>query len=86
MQSVTFIGGPCARRTKLPRHGNARRDSYDVFVTEHVGLLFIDFHVRFELSVVNRADVAQTVIISLSVAAEKEKSIKPMVPYLSSLW
>ena len=51
-QSVTFVDGHCVRRTTLPRDGNVRRHSDDVFVLEHVGLLLVNFRSRFELCVV----------------------------------
>ena len=40
-QSVTFVDVHCPRRTTLPRNGNVRRDSDDVFIWEHVGLLLV---------------------------------------------
>ena len=59
MQSITFVDGHRVRRTTLPRNGSVRRDSNDVFVWEHVGLLLVDYRRGFELCVVIRADVAQ---------------------------
>ena len=56
MQSETFVDGHCVRRTKLPRNGNARRDSDDVSVWELAGLLLAS---RFELCVEIRASVAR---------------------------
>ena len=52
MQSVTLGEGHCVRRTRLPRNGNVRRDSDDVFVWEHVGPLLVNFRSRFVLCVV----------------------------------
>ena len=49
MQSVIFVDGHCVRRTTLPRNGNLRRDSDDVFVWEHVGRLLVTVRGRFEL-------------------------------------
>ena len=74
------------QRTRNQQNGNARGGSDYVSVMKHVGLLLVDCRRGFELCVVIRADVEQTVRTSFSAAAEKEDTIKPMVPNLSSPW
>jgi len=59
MQSVTLVDGRYVRRTTLPRDGNVRRDSDDVFVWEHVGLLLVNGCSRFVLCVVIQTSEAQ---------------------------
>ena len=59
MQSLTFLDGHCVRRTTLPRDGNVRRNSDDVFVWEYEGLLLVNFRSRFKLCVTIQTNVAQ---------------------------
>ena len=66
MQSVTIVDVHRVRRTTLPRNGNVRRDSDDVFVWEHEGLLLVNFRSRFEFCVVVESNVAQFLFDILS--------------------
>ena len=56
---INFVDAHCVRRTTPPRNGNVRRDSEDVVVWEHKGLLLVNVRSRFELCVIVQTYVAQ---------------------------